>query len=140
MVGRAMKNWTRHNFAIEPLGRRPGWFTSRQYRYYCIRCHWMFQVEGFKVCALDESSEPLPEPENGQRVSSFALGPCVAMLPECSWSTSEITRNEANRRAVMGPSLAGRLGQSRPFKSVALLKPTVVHLTSRIQPSTKKLA
>jgi hypothetical protein len=41
----------------------------------------MFQVKGFKVCALNESSEPLPEPENGQRVSSFAFGPCGAMPP-----------------------------------------------------------
>jgi hypothetical protein len=96
----------------------------------------MFQVEGFKVCALNESSEPLPEPENGQRVSSFSFGPCVAMPPECSWSTYEIA-SAAQRGTVTGPSLGGRLEQSGPFKSVGSLKPKVVHLTSRIQPSPK---
>jgi hypothetical protein len=97
---------------------------------------WMFQVKGFKVCALNESSELLPEPENGQRVSGFAFGPCGAMPPECSWSSYEIA-SAAQRGTVTGPSLGGGLEQSRRFKSVGSLKPKVVHLTSRIQPSPK---
>jgi hypothetical protein len=37
----------------------------------------------------------------------------------------------------MGRPLNGRLGQSMSFKSVGFLKPTVVHLTSLIQPLPK---
>ena len=91
----------------------------------------MFLVEGLKVCALNESGEPLLEPENGQRVSSFALGPCVAMLLECSWSADEINTSAAHTEGLTGPSLGSRVEQSRPFKSVRSLKPKVVHLTSR---------
>jgi hypothetical protein len=112
-----------HNFVIEPLGRRPGWFKRPQYRYYCIRCHWIFLVEGMKVCALNESSEPLSEPENGQRVASFALGPCITMPPERSWRTREIKASGARRKATTVPSLTGRLGQSRSFKSIAFPNP-----------------
>ncbi len=91
---------TRHSFAIEPVGYRSGWFKPRQYRYYCIRCHWMFLVQGRKVCALDESCEPLPEPENGRRVASFALGPCPAIPAECPPIAAGIHATSAHRKTA----------------------------------------
>ena len=122
-----------HNFVIEPLGRQPGWFKPQQYRYYCICCRWMFLVEGRKICALNESGEPLPEPENGQRFASFALGLCVAMPPEFSWRSRGIKARSGHRKATNLLSLSGRLGQSRSFKSSAFPNPKVLYLRSRIQ-------
>jgi hypothetical protein len=71
----------RHNFAIERLGRSKR-FKPQRYTYFCIRCHWIFLVEGWKAYALNESSQPLSEPENGERASTFAVGPCPAAPPE----------------------------------------------------------
>jgi hypothetical protein len=124
----------RHNFVIERLACRPGWFRRPRYRYYCIRCHWMFLVEGRKVCALNESCDALPEPENAQRVASFALGPCVAMPAECSWRTPQIRATSAHRKTTTVLPLIGSLGQSGPFKSIALPNPKVIYLRSSSQP------
>jgi hypothetical protein len=102
----------RHSFAIESLGRRPGWFAPSSYRYYCVRCHWMFLVQGSKVCALNDSSTPLPELENGRRTATFAIGPCPAVPPECLPPTrgSELPSSSQNTSRLV--SLIGRFRRS----------------------------
>jgi hypothetical protein len=73
----------RHEFAIEDLGQA-GWLRPHRYRYFCIRCRWLFLIENRrgKATAVDESGRPLCEPEQSDRVASFALGPCPAALPD----------------------------------------------------------
>jgi hypothetical protein len=73
----------RHEFAIEDLGQA-GWLTPHRYRYFCIRCRWLFLIENRlgDATAVDESGRPLREPEQSTRVAAFALGPCPAALRE----------------------------------------------------------
>jgi hypothetical protein len=73
----------RHEFAIEDLGQAR-WLTPHRYRYFCIRCRWLFLIENRlgDATAVDESGQPLREPEQGTRVATFALGPCPAALRE----------------------------------------------------------
>ena len=89
----------RHNFAIEPLGPI-GRFKAQRYLYFCIHCRWFFLVEGWKACALDQSSQPLSEPENGERVSTFAVGPCRAAPREYIPLRREIPATARVERAV----------------------------------------
>jgi hypothetical protein len=67
----------RHLFAIELLSNSPA--HGYDYRYYCIRCHWLFMVDRHGgVVALDERARPLPIGEGALRVRTFARGPCDA--------------------------------------------------------------
>jgi hypothetical protein len=66
----------RHLFAIEH-------FTNGKahhgycYRYYCVRCRWMFLVDRHGgVIALDNCSRPLAISEGARRLQTFACGPC----------------------------------------------------------------
>jgi hypothetical protein len=129
-----------HSYVIEPLGRRPGWFKHPQYRYYCIRCHWMFLVDGRKIHALNESCDSLLEPENSHRVASFALGPCVAIPPKCSWMGPEINATSAYRKTTVGLSSTGGSGQSPIswLKPIPFANPKVVYLRSRTQSSRQQ--
>jgi len=66
----------RHLFAIErlPNGRM---LHGYDYRYYCVRCHWLFLVDRHGgVIALDGLNHPLPISEGALRVRTFAYGPC----------------------------------------------------------------
>jgi hypothetical protein len=72
-----------HNFAIDSIARGPGWFAPSRHRYYCVRCHWMFLVQGSDVTALNDAGEPLPKTENNQRTATFAVGPCPALPAGC---------------------------------------------------------
>jgi hypothetical protein len=69
----------RHIFAIQALDK-PGHFKPRPYRYYCIRCKWMFRVNDFRnsIIALDKQGEKLPKAEANRRAATFAAGPCPA--------------------------------------------------------------
>src|SRR5262249_33079841 len=119
---------TRHSFAIERLARRPGWFKPDRYRYYCIRCHWMFLVEGRRVCALSESCHPLSDPENGGRVASFAVGPCPAMPPECVSAARGIPATKPHQKIATVLPSTPTSGQSRAttgLKSVSSQKTNV---------------
>jgi hypothetical protein len=73
----------RHEFAIEDLGQA-GWLKPHRYRYFCIRCRWLFLIENRRgdATAVDGSWRPLREPEQSTRVATFALGPCPAAPPE----------------------------------------------------------
>jgi hypothetical protein len=109
----------RHSFSIESLGGRPGWFGPSRYRYYCVRCHWMFQVQDSNVTALDDSCTPLPELEDRERTATFAVGPCPAIPLEClpltraieaaSPKTSPLTRLICwlRQSKVLSPAAAG---------------------------------
>ncbi len=72
----------RHEFVIEHLGQA-GWLKPHRYRYFCIRCRWLFLVENRRgdALAVDELNRPLAQSENAARVATFALGPCPAALP-----------------------------------------------------------
>jgi hypothetical protein len=130
-----------HSFAIERLGRRSGWFKPDRYRFYCIRCHWMFLVEGQRVCALNDSCVPLTEPENGRRVASFALGPCTAMPLECLMTERRALRTHPTQKiTTLLPSI-GTAGQTRPIawlKSVSFPKPNVMYLWNRTRSSPQR--
>jgi hypothetical protein len=89
----------RHNFAIERLGR-PERFKPQRYTYFCIHCRWSFLVEGWKACALDESRQPLSEPENGERVATFAVGPCPAAPPEYVPLSGGICATTAQQKSI----------------------------------------
>jgi hypothetical protein len=69
----------KHDYFIEDLGQAAGWFKPHRHRYSCLRCGWMFVVEGSRgaVIALDESGVPLPQPLNAARVQTFVDGPCM---------------------------------------------------------------
>jgi hypothetical protein len=68
-----------HDFAIEDLGQA-GWLAPRRYRYFCMKCRWLFLIENRlgDATAVDGSGRPLREPEQSTRVATFALGPCPA--------------------------------------------------------------
>ena len=70
-------NAMRHNFAIELKGRA-GRFKPQRYHYFCIRCRWLFLVEGAAISALADSRKPLTEREGLRRIATFAAGPCPA--------------------------------------------------------------
>ena len=108
-----------HNFAIERLGRQSGWFKPDRYRYYCIRCHWQFLVEGRKVCALSDSCHPLPEPESSARIASFALGPCAARPPECLSIVRGVPRSSAHQKTT---TVLDSIGTSEQSRALAWLK------------------
>lgn len=78
-TGALAQRLARHEFAIEHLGRA-GWLKPRRYRYFCVRCHWLFLIDNRlgDATAVDGSGRPLREPEQSARVASFALGPCPA--------------------------------------------------------------
>jgi len=64
----------RHLFAIENL---PNGKYGYNYRYYCVRCHWLFLVDRHGgVVALDGLNHPLPISEGARRARTFAYGPC----------------------------------------------------------------
>jgi hypothetical protein len=66
----------RHLFAIEKLanGRTHHGY---DYRYYCVRCRWMFLVDRHGgVIALDDDNRPLVINEGARRVRTFGYGPC----------------------------------------------------------------
>lgn len=67
----------RHSFAIEALPRGEK-FRSRPYLYMCVRCRWTFRVNDRpgSIVSLDESGQPLAEPENSRRAATFSAGPC----------------------------------------------------------------
>ena len=67
----------RHLFAITHLSdHRPR--HGYHYRYYCIRCRWLFMVNRHgAVVALDAHSRPLAIAEGALRVRTFAHGPCT---------------------------------------------------------------
>jgi hypothetical protein len=73
----------RHEFGIQDLGQT-GWLRPHRYRYFCIRCRWLFLIENRRgdATAVDESGRSLPEPAQSTRVATFASGPCPAAFPE----------------------------------------------------------
>ena len=95
----------RHNFAVQDLGQS-GLLGPHTYRYFCVTCRWMFLVVNRRgdTVALDESGQPLPEPENRRRVASFAEGPCPAsaaiwMQAEAAAAASAAPPHEQDRLA-----------------------------------------
>jgi hypothetical protein len=69
----------KHDYFIEDLGRPRGWFKAHHYRYCCLRCGWLFLVEGrARVQPLGERGELLWGPEAVARVQTFVDGPCAA--------------------------------------------------------------
>ena len=89
----------RHDYFIEDLGQDAGWFKPHRHRYSCLRCDWMFVVEGTrgKVTALNESGLPLPEPLNSARVQTFVDGPCIPSYHAASAGRP----HPANKKAVV---------------------------------------
>ncbi len=87
----------RHMFAIKDLGQS-GWFTPHRYRYFCVLCRWTFLVENRRgdATALDESGQALSGAENAARVTTFAIGPCPAAMPELQFADRE---NNGHRKA-----------------------------------------
>jgi hypothetical protein len=69
----------RHSFAIEalPNSEKP---TSRPYLYMCVRCKWTFRLNDRpgSIISIDQTGQPLGEPENSQRAATFSVGPCPA--------------------------------------------------------------
>jgi hypothetical protein len=122
----------RHSFAIEPLGHGTGWFPPSRYRYYCVRCHWMFLVQGFAVCAVDDCSAPLPALENRRRTATFSIGPCPALSPECLTPPSGYRTNSGLAWFIDRLRRPGRLvpaarGPSSHQNLVLLKKSTHAH-------------
>ena len=71
----------RHQFAIEHL-RSTEARHGYDYRYYCVRCRWMFLVDRHGgVIALDDRNEVLPVSEGARRARTFAHGPCGSSAP-----------------------------------------------------------
>ena len=128
----------RHNFAIQSLGRRPGWLMPQRYVYYCVRCRWMFLVVGSKVCALNDSSAPLPELENGRRTATFEIGPCPAIPPECMSLTRGI-ESPNGRKTSRLVSLIGRFKRAKPF-SPAATNPSPQHNVVSLENATQTRA
>ena len=84
----------RHSFAIEALPKGEE-STSRPYLYMCVRCKWAFRVNDRRgsIVSIDQTGEPLDEPENSRRAATFSFGPCPAFKgPVLSKRTSEIPR------------------------------------------------
>jgi hypothetical protein len=95
----------RHLFAIENL---PNGKHGYDYRYYCVRCHWLFQVDRRGgVMALDGLNHPLPSSEGVRRVRTFAYGPCG--------SSARVTRIDAFEL----PGRVTRLHRNRTLKASA---------------------
>ena len=69
----------KHSFVVKAL-EKPGLFKSRPYIYICLRCRYAFLVNERRgsIVALDRKAQPIPEPENFRRLSTFAQGPCPA--------------------------------------------------------------
>jgi hypothetical protein len=69
----------RHSFAIEALPKSEK-STSRPYLYMCVRCKWTFRVNDRpgSIISIDQTGEPLAEPENSRRAATFSVGPCPA--------------------------------------------------------------
>ena len=69
----------RHSFAIEALPRSEK-SRSRPYLYMCARCKWTFRVNDHagSIISIDQTGEPLAEPENSRRAATFSVGPCPA--------------------------------------------------------------
>jgi hypothetical protein len=66
----------RHLFAIEHFSNGK-LVHGYDYRYYCVRCHWLFLVDRHGgIIALDGLSRPLPISGGALRVRTFAYGPC----------------------------------------------------------------
>lgn len=82
-TGALVHKSARHEFVIEDLGQA-GWLKPHRYRYFCIRCRWLFLIENRlgDATAVDGSGRPLREPEQSTRVVTFAMGPCAAALRE----------------------------------------------------------
>jgi hypothetical protein len=86
----------RHLFAIEHL---PNGRHGYNYRYYCVRCRWLFLVDRHGgVVALDALNHPLPISEGARRARTFAYGPCG--------SSARVTR-------IDGFETAGRVARHR---------------------------
>jgi hypothetical protein len=69
----------RHSYAIEALPKSEKG-TSRPYLYMCVRCKWTFRVADWpgSIISIDQTGEPLAEPENSRRAATFGVGPCPA--------------------------------------------------------------
>jgi nucleoside-diphosphate-sugar epimerase len=98
----------RHLFAIEVLSNgRP--YRDFKYRYYCIRCHWLFMVDRRGgVVALDDRARPLAIGEGALRVRTFARGPC------------EGTANPVSIRDVEPRPRVARIRRRRRLKARSL--------------------
>jgi hypothetical protein len=70
----------RHSYAIEALPRSENVTSSRPYLYMCVRCKWTFRVADRpgSIISIDQTGEPLAEPENSHRAATFSVGPCPA--------------------------------------------------------------
>jgi hypothetical protein len=91
----------RHMFAIKDRGLS-GWFKPHSYRYFCVLCRWTFLVENRRgdVAALDEPGQALTGAENAAHVATFALGPCLAAMPELQFDERDrIFRREAKTKS-----------------------------------------
>jgi len=70
---------SRHVFVIGPLCDTN--LSVRKARiYYCRLCDWSFLVAGSKVAVLDARGEPVIGAESRRRFSTFAEGPCPALV------------------------------------------------------------
>ena len=67
----------RHNFAIAVLPRMAR-FRGEGYLYTCLRCKWIFRVNGSagSIIPVDAEGEVLPEPISSERIRTFTYGPC----------------------------------------------------------------
>jgi hypothetical protein len=81
----------RHSFAIEALPKGEG-SKSPPYLYMCVRCKWTFRVNDRpgSIFSIDQTGQPLAEPENSQRAATFAVGPCPALKGLIRRQTVEI--------------------------------------------------
>jgi hypothetical protein len=104
-VRRLGKVFMRHMFAIKDLGQS-AWFKPHRYRYFCVLCRWTFLVENRRgdATALDESGQALSGAENAARVTTFAVGPCPAAMPELQIADREsIFRRRAKTKSYVQP-------------------------------------
>jgi hypothetical protein len=90
----------RHEYHIEDLGQPRGWFRAHRYRYSCIRCGWVFLVEGYRgiTTALNELGGHLTEPEQSRRVETFGLGPCIPVPAQAHSEREQVNRMPAPGR------------------------------------------
>jgi hypothetical protein len=81
----------RHSFAIEALPKSEK-FRSRPYLYMCVRCKWTFRVNDRpgSIVSIDQTGQPLAEPENCRRAATFTVGPCPAFKGLIRRQTVEI--------------------------------------------------
>jgi len=97
----------RHAFLVKTLKKR-GFFRPRPRIYLCLRCKYAFLVNERHglIVALDRKAQPIPDPENSNRLATFAHGPCPARK---STTQSKLRETVALRKPKLSTALPGIL-------------------------------